>query len=90
VPRDTWINLALCIVAVVVVVRMWRALRSWNEYAPYLAAMFAASAIFFYWVYERTEPDFMTPIVQPMSHFLPSRSAQQEHIEKVRKARRES
>jgi hypothetical protein len=87
VPKDTWINLALCVIAIAVIVRMWRALKNFNEYAPYFAMALAGSMIVCYWVYERTEPSFLSPVVAPLSHFLPSKGIQQERVERVRNAR---
>jgi len=87
VPKEVWINLAICVVAIVVIARLWRALKNFNDYAPWFAVALAGALIFFYWVYERTEPAFLTPIVEPLTHFLPSKGAQETRIEKVRKSR---
>ncbi|MBI5690000.1 MAG: hypothetical protein HZC55_07845 [Verrucomicrobia bacterium] len=73
-PKQTWINLAICIVAVVVIVKVWRALKKINEFIPYIAAALAAFLIFFYWVYERSEPRFLTPVVDKIAPFFPSKT----------------
>jgi hypothetical protein len=85
VPRQFWINLAICIVALVLILRVWRALKRFNDYAPYFAAALAAAFIFFYWVYERTEPAFLTPIVDRIAPFVPTHSQQDRIVEKARK-----
>ena len=87
VPLQTWINLAICVVALVLVVRTWRALKKFNDYAPWFGAALAASFILFYWVYERTEPPFMTPIVEKLTFFMPSKSHQQQQIDHIQKNR---
>jgi hypothetical protein len=87
VPAQAWINLGICIAAVVVVGRVWRALRRVNDYAPWLAAFVAASMILFYWTYNRTEPRFLTPVIEPMTHFFPTRAKQEQDLEKVRRGR---
>jgi hypothetical protein len=75
VPKQTWINIGICVVAVVVMVKVWRVLKKINEFVPYLAAVLAAFLILFYWVYERSEPRFLTPVVEKLAQFLPSKTA---------------
>jgi MFS superfamily sulfate permease-like transporter len=89
VPKDTWLNLGIVVLAVVIIVKAWRALKRLNDFAPYIAAAIAGSMILFFWVYERTEPRFLTPVIEPLTHFLPTKSASQEKLEKLRKAREE-
>jgi drug/metabolite transporter (DMT)-like permease len=72
VPRQTWLNIGLFLICIVAIARVWRTLRSWNDYAPYLVSGVVASGIFFYWVYSRTEPAFLTPIVERLTPFFPS------------------
>ena len=86
-PTQVWINLGICVLAVVVIVRVWRALKAFNDYAPYFAIALAGSMILFYWVYERTEPAFLSPVVEHLTGFFPTKGKQQEHIERVRKSR---
>lgn len=87
VSKDTWINLVICVLAVVVVVRLWRVLRNFNQFAPYIVAALAGISILFYWVYERTEPRFLTPLVEKLAPFFPTKSQQQRDLEKVRRGR---
>ncbi len=87
VPKQTWINLGICIVAIVVIVRVWRVLKNFNELVPYIAAAFAAFVILFYWVYERTEPKFLTPFVEQLTHFFPTKGKQQDLQEQRRRGR---
>lgn len=76
IPEQTWINLAICVAAVVIIARLWDALRRFNDYAPWLATAVAASMILFYWTYNRNEPRFLTPFIEPLTHILPTRSPQ--------------
>ncbi len=87
VPKDTWINLVICVLAVVVIARVWKVLKSVNEFIPYMAAVLALFLIFFYWVYDRSEPRFLTPIVEKLAPFFPSKGAQQQIEEKRRRGR---
>lgn len=74
VPKQTWINVAICVVTLIVIVKVWRGLKKINEFIPYIAAVLAAFLIFFYWVYERSEPRFLTPLVDKVAPFFPSKS----------------
>ncbi len=87
VPKQTWLNLAICVFAVIIVVRLWKGLKKLNDYAPWFAAALAGSFILFYWVYERNEPEFMTPVVEKLSFFMPTKGKQQQHLEQIKKNR---
>ena len=84
VPKQTWINIGICIVAIVVLVKVWGALKRFNDYAPFFAVAVAGALIFFYWVYERSEPRFLSPVVDRIAPFFPSRGKQQENIDRAR------
>ncbi len=87
VPKQTWINLAICVIAVIAIVKLWKVLRSINEFVPYIAALLASFLILFYWVYERAEPKFLTPVVEQLAHFFPTKGRQQQLIDEQRRAR---
>ncbi len=87
VSRQTWINLVICVVAIVVILRIWKALKGINEFVPYIVAVLAAGLIFFYWIYDRSEPRFLTPLVNQLAPFFPSKSIQQQIKEKRRQGR---
>jgi len=87
VPKDVWINLSICVLAVVVIVRLWRALKKLNDFAPYIFTVIAMSGILAYWVYERKEPAFLTPFIEPLTGFLPTKSKHERELERLRKSR---
>ena len=79
--------MGICVVAVVLVVRMWRVLKRFNDYAPWFATGLCAITIMSYWTYERTEPDFLTPVVEQLTNFLPTKAKHQSDLEKLRQGR---
>ncbi|MBM3851988.1 MAG: hypothetical protein FJ399_02395 [Verrucomicrobia bacterium] len=87
ISKQTWINLAICVLAVVVIGRVWRGLKKINDFVPYIVAVLAAFLIFFYWVYERCEPRFLTPLVEKLAPFFPSKSTQELNEQKRRRGR---
>ena len=87
IPKETWINIGICVIAVVAITKAWKAMKSINEFVPYIVGVLAAGLIFFYWVYERTEPRFLTPIVDQLAPYFPSKGAQDQIKEKRRRGR---
>lgn len=71
VPKQTWLNIAFFVVIVIVSIRTWKALKKMNELAPYIALVVMVSIVFLFWVYNRTEPGFLSPFVDFLSDFLP-------------------
>ena len=88
IPKETWINIGICVVTVIGIMKAWKALKKVNEFVPYIVAVLAALVIFFYWVYERSEPSFLTPVVDKLAPFFPSKGAQHENIDQRRQQRR--
>lgn len=74
VPKQTWINIGICLVTVIVMIKVWKALKKLNDFLPYIAAVLAAFVIFFYWIYERSEPRFLTPVIDRIAPFFPSKT----------------
>mgnify|MGYP001557984484 CR=1 FL=1 len=87
VPRQAWINVVICVLAVLIVVRLWRAMKKLNDYAPYFVAVIVTTTVFFYWVYNRTEPRILSPLVDRLVPFFPTRSKQEQDLEKLRRGR---
>lgn len=87
VPGSTWITLLTSLIAVVVIVRLWRGLKRINDYAPYLAAMFGGAVLFLLMVYNRSEPRFLTPLVERLTAFFPTKSKQEQDLERLRQSR---
>ena len=87
IPGQVWINLAICIVAVIFLIRLWRGMKQVNDYLPYFAAAFASFMILFFWVYNRSEPRFLTPVVEKLTYFFPTKSKSEQDLEKMRRSR---
>ena len=87
IPSQSWLNLGLCVLAVVIIVRMWRTLRKINEFVPWIVSVIAGFMILSYWTYNRTEPRFLTPVVEKLTIFLPTKSKHEQDLEKLRKSR---
>lgn len=73
VPHDTWISLAIAVLVIILLVRLWKNLRELNEFAPWLALFMIGGSVLLYWTYERTEPKLLTPVINVLSQYLPSK-----------------
>jgi energy-coupling factor transporter transmembrane protein EcfT len=87
VPTETWIQLLITVFAIFVVIRVWKGLRQINEFVPYLVAGLTCAVLFLLMVYNRNEPRFLTPLVERMTHFFPTKSAQEQRLDQMRKNR---
>jgi chromate transport protein ChrA len=73
VPTATWISLLVAIVVIIALVRLWKVLREFNEFAPWIALVMVGGSVILYWTYERTEPKVLSPIFDVLSQYLPSK-----------------
>ena len=73
VPMATWISLLVAVAVIVVIVRVWKSLREFNEFAPWIAVVMVGGSVILYWTYERTEPKIFSPFINALSQYLPSR-----------------
>ena len=87
IPLQFWINLGLCALALIIVVRSWRALREINSFMPWLGAMIAGVMILSYWTYNRNEPRFLTPLVDKLTLVLPTKAKHEADLERLRQSR---
>lgn len=73
VPTSFWLTLLGIVVGIFIVVRVWRALKDFNDFAPYIALLAVLALGTLYVVYERKEPAFLSPLVDTLAQFLPTR-----------------
>lgn len=73
VPTSMWMHLGLTLLAILVLVRVWEAMRNWHEVAPYLVLVLIGGSVVVYWTYERTEPKVLTPVVERLAEFMPGK-----------------
>ncbi len=73
IPSTFWVTLLTVVIGVLIVVRVWRALKDFNDFAPYIALLAVMAIGTIYVVYERKEPEFLTPFVDQLAQFLPTK-----------------
>jgi len=75
VPKSFWINATIVILGLIAVVIILRKIREMNKIMLALILAFIFVLIGFNWVYNRNEPKFLSPFVDMVAPFLPSKGA---------------
>lgn len=78
IPMSTWLSVLIGVVVIVLIVRVWKSLREFNEFAPWIALIMVGGSVVLYWTYERTEPKAISPVIDFLAKYLPSRIEQKE------------
>ncbi|MEI6463119.1 MAG: hypothetical protein WCQ89_00255 [Verrucomicrobiota bacterium] len=73
VPPEIWTNLALGVLGLLLVVFILRKLANVNKAVLTIVIVVGLSFLGFNWVYNRGEPEWATPVVEPLSHFFPTK-----------------
>lgn len=75
VPTMFWVKLAVGIVAFVIAVAVIRKLLEVNKVVLLAVGVVAFALFWFQWIYERNEPAFLTPLIDPIAQFFPSKGS---------------
>lgn len=73
VPMSTWISLIVALIVLFFVVRAWKSLKEFNEFAPWIALIMIGGSVILYWTYERTEPKILSPVMDFLANYLPTK-----------------
>jgi MFS superfamily sulfate permease-like transporter len=73
VPLSTWLSLLVGVLVIVLLVRVWKGLREFNEFAPWIVLVMIGGSVVLYWTYERTEPKIFSPVFDVLAQYLPSK-----------------
>jgi len=75
VPKSFWINAAIVILGLVAIVIIFRKIREMNKIVVGIILAFIFALVGFNWVYNRNEPRFLTPFVDLIAPFLPTKGS---------------
>src|SRR3954468_11756249 len=74
-PPAIWGKIAIAILAFVLVIFLFRRVMKMNKIIAAVIVFVVFTVVFFNWVYYRTEPKFMTPMMDRIAPFFPSAGA---------------
>ena len=75
VPPKVWLFVAAGMIGFVVLIFVLRKLAGVNKIFLGVITAVVCALLFFNWVYNRNEPAFLTPLVDRLAPFFPSRGA---------------
>ena len=78
---DNITTFAIIIVGILLVVTVYRMLKSFHPTMVLFVLGLLGIGTFLYWVHNRNEPDFMTPSVEAVAGFLPTKDAMLREID---------
>ena len=71
-PPDVWLKIAGVIVGFIIVVFIFRRVMKMNKIIASVIVFVVCTIVFFSWVYNRSEPKFLTPLVEKIAPFFPT------------------
>jgi hypothetical protein len=74
VPVEFWLKLAMIVVVFVLVVLLIRGISQMNKALLAAGIFFLVAVLGFHWIYDRNEPRFLTPVIDKIAPFFPSKS----------------
>jgi hypothetical protein len=74
VPVAFWVNLGLAVLILIAIVIVLRKLAGANKVVLAVLSLIFVSVIGFNWVYERNEPKVLTPLVDKLAGFFPTKA----------------
>ena len=75
IPKDFWLKAGGAILAVIVVFIIIQKVLKINKFVLGGVIFVGGGLMWFNWIYHRTEPKFMTPLVDRIAPFFPSAGA---------------
>ena len=72
-PPDFWFKTGVFLVMVLVCILAYRIYQKSNKIYLTIVIFVISMVIFFNWVYNRTEPKWLTPVVDKLANFFPTK-----------------
>ena len=75
VPKTTWINIGLAVLLFFFIIVMIKSAAKMNKIVLAGIIFIFGTVFFFQWVYERNEPAFLSPAIDRIAPFFPSKGS---------------
>ncbi len=73
IPRQNLVNLGLALLVLVVVIALIKVAARMNKFVLFAVIVVLVMVVGFTWVYERNEPKFLSPLIESLTPYFPSR-----------------
>lgn len=73
IPRKNLMNLGLAALVLIVAVILIKQAARMNRFVLFAMVLVTVMVVCFTWVYQRNEPKFLTPLVNEIAPFFPSK-----------------
>jgi hypothetical protein len=77
VPSSFWLKVVLVFAGIFLFVAIMRKLLEVNKFIFIAVGLVAVAVLGFNWIYERNEPEFLTPVIDRIAPFFPTKGAYQ-------------
>ena len=75
VPPKVWLKIGVAFAAIIIAAIVIPKVFKMNKIVLGVIVFVCGTIIFFSWVYNRTEPKFLTPLISRIAEFFPSANA---------------
>ncbi|HEX2853277.1 MAG TPA: hypothetical protein VHO24_08565 [Opitutaceae bacterium] len=75
VPKNVWLTLGAGVIGLILLIIFLRKIAQMNKLILIIIVLFIFSTLGFNWIYERNEPAFLTPVVDKIAPFFPSKDS---------------
>ena len=82
-PPDFLMKTGLFLLVVIVIVIAVKIYQGSNKIMLSIFLCAVVGVIFFSWVYNRNEPAFLTPIIEPLSQFFPTKDYEKKDVSDI-------
>lgn len=73
IPHEFWIKLGIGVFGLILLILVLRKVAKINKVVLAVGCVIIFSSVGFYWIYERSEPAWATPVVEWLAGFFPTK-----------------
>lgn len=73
IPTEFWVKLGIGVFGLIAIVLVLRKVAKINKVVLGVGTVLVVSTVGFYWIYDRSEPAWATPVVEWLAGFFPTK-----------------
>lgn len=87
-PPDFWMKTGMFVLIIAAIVLAIRFYQNSNKIFLSLGIAVVTGVVFFNWIYNRNEPEFLTPVIEPLANFFPSKGYEKKDVSDLDKQKK--